>query len=137
MKFSWKKSRMILRTLKNKKNANGKMVKNALLHEKQGVKLVYNNLMDLIRKGSRGNAIGINMISKYENVLHVEEIKDLIAESPSQNPHMEMSDAILAASKFTPEIIDRIEIALTLCSELFDDRDLELPVDELGQESPD
>lgn len=134
MKFSKKKGKTILRTLKNKKSANSE---NTLLHEKQGVRIVFNNLSDLIRKGSRGNAIGINMISRFENIRQADEIGAIIAESPSHNPYEEMSGAILSASKFTSEIMDRIEIALTLCSELFDDRDFDLPVNELTQDSPD
>lgn len=96
-------------------------------HQQTGIRQIMKSLDELISRTIRGNALGIQMISRYESRPN-EDIDELIHNCPSQNPHREMSEAILAATKLTPAILERVEIALQLSEELFDDRDFNIPV---------
>lgn len=96
-------------------------------HQQIGIRQVMNSLDELISRTIRGNALGIQMVSQYENQTS-NNIEELIHNCPSQNPHREMSEAILAATKLTPAILERVEMALLLSEELFDDRDFDIPV---------
>ena len=132
MKFTVTEAEKVMRKLREINTSKNRDERRSTeTAEDRGIRAILNNIDCLIRKTVRGNSLGIQMISRYEGILGNEEINNIMHECPSRNPNREMSEAILAATSLTPQMIERIEMAMLLCSELFDDRDIEMPMSDL------